>query len=522
MTPQLPLPPFLAACRQRARPADRVKRIDTICIPTANRVATFARAARSYLTNAQVFGRSPELVVADDSADRAVREEYRRLLVQLAQEFSVSVFYAGLEEKQTYIGHLARESSVPPALIEFALLDPLKIGYHPGANRNALLLQTAGRAFFGADDDTICRPVTNPAKPWSMRLGDAGDPTTIQPYESFAQLEQELTFTATDLLGEHERVLGSDIGSLLTEKPDVAVEIRHPAVLRAIQENAPRIALSWNGIAGDCGYRIPGFLFNLPEPAMQRFTQNEDSYRRMLASRQIHRTCDRLTITPGGYCQSTALAFDNRRPLPPWMPVFRGEDMIFGHVLKLFQPNAAIAYQPTSLLHVPEVARTHSGDFLTGIAEHRSQAGLILALLQLSANAAKQSGPPDLGTLARRAREILDGDLFELLATSTLHTEAEQIIRTSLAQLLARPAAPAFWRKDLESIIRALRTVTTTQTYIYPAELTESRPASDCAQVLKAAVAGYFDLLAAWPTLWSAAVKLRENGITPARRVGPI
>ena len=517
MPPLLPLPPFLAACRQRARPADRVKQIDTICISTANRVATFARAARSYLTNARAFGRRPELVVADDSPDPAVREEYRRLLIQLAQEFSVPVFYAGAEEKSAYLEHLARESSVPPGLIEFALLDPLKIGYHPGANRNALLLQTAGRPFFCADDDTICRPVANSATPWSMRLGDAGDPTTIRPYESFGQLEQELKFTATDLLGEHERVLGSDIGSLLTEKPDVAVEIRHSGVLRAIQENVPRIVLSWNGIAGDCGYRIPGFLFSLPEPAMQRFTQNEVSYRRMLTSRQIHRTCDRLTITPGGYSQSTALAFDNRRPLPPWMPVFRGEDIIFGHVLKLFQPNAAFAYQPTSLLHVPEIVRTHSGDFLTEIAEHRSQAGLILALLQLSAKPASPPGPTDLGALARRAREILDGDLFELLATSTMHTEAEQIIRTSLAQLLAHPEAPAFWRNDLASIIRALRTVTHTQTYVYPAELSASRPAAERAAVLKRVIGLYFDLLAGWPTLWSAAVKLREREITLAR-----
>lgn len=521
MTPILPLPPFLSACRQRARPSERVKRIDTICIPTSNRVAPFTRAARSYLTNARLFGRSPELVVSDDSTDPAVRAEYRQLLGQLAQEFAVPAYYAGAEEKQAYLGHLSRESSVPPALIEYALRDPLRIGYHPGANRNALLLQTAGRPFFGADDDTICRPAASAAKPQSMRLSDAPDPTTILPQESFAELERALKFTATDVLDEHERVLGSDLGSLLATKPDVAVEIRHPGVLRSIQENSPRIVLSWNGIAGDCGYRIPGFLFSLPEPAMRHFTRDEAAYRRMLASRQIHRSCDRLTITPGGYCQSTALAFDNRRVLPPFLPVFRGEDMVFGHVLKLFRPDAATAYQPTSLLHVPPSVRENSPAFLSGIAQHRSQTGLVLTLLQLALGPAPTAGAPDIGRVAKRAKEILRDEFFGIFALSNLRGETEQMLRSALAQRFAHPEAPGFWHRDLEAIIRALNDATDTQAYIYPEELNRSHAPAERAQVLQDVLAGYLDLLDAWPALWAAAMKLRERGITVARKLGP-
>lgn len=513
MTPQIPLPPFLAACKQRAKPADRVKRIDTICIPTANRVVTFERAARSYLVNARTFGRSPELVVADDSPDPAVREEYRQLLVRLGKEFVVPVYYAGEEEKRAYIRHLARESSVPPALIEFALLDPLRIGYHPGANRNALLLHTAGKPFFCADDDTICRPVLNSSKPLSMRLSDAADPTAIWPYESFESLERESKFTETDILGEHERVLGSDIGSILSERPDVAVEIRHPGVMKAIHENSSRIAISWNGIAGDCGYKIPTFLFNLPEPAMRHFTRDEPSYRSMLASRQIHRSCDRLTITPGGYCQSTALAFDNRRPLPPFFPVFRGEDMIFGNVLKLFQPNSAIAYQPTSILHVPEVARVNAGAVLAGITQHRSQTGLILVLLQLAIGPAKQSGPPDVETVVKRAIEILNSGLFELFAMNNFRGETEHMIRTSLVQLFTYPDAPAFWRQDLEMNTSTLNETAGLREYVYPAEFDQTRSPGEKAQVLKDLIAAYLELTAAWSALWSAAVKIRGTGL---------
>ena len=326
-----------------------------------------------------------------------------------------------------------------------------------------------------------------------------------------------MKFAETDVLGEHERVLGSDIGSLLTKRPDVSVEVRNPGIIRAIHENTLKVAVSWSGIAGDCGYKIPAFLFNLPEQTMRHLTRDEASYRRMLASRQIRRSCDRLTVTPGGYCQSTALAFDNRRPLPPFLPVLRGEDMVFGQVLKYCQPDAAIAYQPTTLLHVPQVARENSGEVLAGIARHRSQTGLIVALLQQAAGATRSTGPLDIVVLANRAGEILKSELFEIFSLSNLRSETEQMIRSNFVQLFAHPDAPAFWRRDVATLIRTLDDATGTQEYIYPAELSMSHPPAARAQILKDVIAGYFDLLAAWPALWSAAVRLRERGITPAR-----
>ena len=322
------------------------------------------------------------------------------------------------------------------------------------------------------------------------------------------------------MLGEHGQVLGSEVGSLLTDKPDVAVAIRHPSIVQAIQENRLRVTVGWNGLAGDCGHRVPLFLFTLPAPAMQEFTREEAAYRRMLTGRQVHRTCDRLTLTPGGYCQSTALALDTRRSLPPFLPVFRGEDVAFGQLLRFFQPDAAIAYQPTSLLHVPAASRANPGGGLDGMAGHRSQSGLLVALLQLAAPSPAEA-PADPGTLARRAQEILRGDFFELLAANQLRQEGEQMLRSCLAQLLAHPGAPGYWRRDLEAVIRSLHAAAQCPDFIYPAELSECRPAVERAGTLRDVLTAYFELIAAWPALWSAAVKLRErDGVTPARPIG--
>lgn len=506
----------------RARPSDRVSKIATICIPTADRIPAFERAARSYLENTRTFGRSPELVVADDSAEASVRAQYRQLLAQLAGEFAVPVYYAGAEEKEAYIGALARESSVPRALIEFALLDPLRIGYHPGANRNALLLHTAGRPFFCADDDTICRPVSTGESGRRLRLWDGPDATTVHPYPNFESLEADLDFREIDLLGAHERVLGSDIGSLLHGYPEVAAEIRHPGIMRALHENVPQVTVSWCGIAGDCGYRIPAFLFNLPKAEMERFTRDEETYRKTLASRQIHRFCDRLTIGFGGYCQSTALAFDNRQPLPPFFPVLRGEDMVFGQVLNFMRPHSAIAYQPVSLLHVPQVARESSREILAEIARHRSQTGLVVTVLQIAVGLEGRTETPNVAPVLRRARQIVQSDWFELLARNIHRMETAQMGQSNLLQLLAAPSALPAWRTDLGAMVRLLDSPEITADYIHPGELSRSFAPPERMRVLRLAITGYFELVEVWPALVTAAQRLRDKRqITLAQVIAP-
>lgn len=167
------------------------------------------------------------------------------------------------------------------------------------------------------------------------------------------------------------------------------------------------------------------------------------------------------------------------------------------------------------------LAWENSGAVLAGIAQHRSQAGLIMALLQLAGGTKKPSGPPDIGAVAKRAKEILNDGLFDLFARNNLRGETEQMIREYLSQLFAYPDAQAFWRRDIESIIRTLADSTVHQEYIFPDELCLSHPPAERMAVLKSVVAGYFDLIAVWPALWSAAVKLRENqNVTPARKLG--
>jgi hypothetical protein len=67
-----------------------------------------------------------------------------------------------LEEKRRFSHRLVREGGLPKELVQLALFDVHRMGFTAGANRNALLLGTAGELMLCADDDTVCHLVEPP------------------------------------------------------------------------------------------------------------------------------------------------------------------------------------------------------------------------------------------------------------------------------------------------------------------------------------------------------------------------
>src|SRR5690606_37834899 len=168
--------------------------------------------------------------------------------------------------------------------------------------------------------------------------------TRVWPYESLQSLKQSVNIVDADFLGLHETVLGKNIGDIFSEVSEIENDAINIDFASRLKSGSPRVLVSWTGIAGDCGFRSPLFLYELQGMSYQHFIKTEDSYRSMLESRQILRTPAYLTVTPGGFCQSTALAFDNRELLPPFPPVLRGEDWIFSKLLSTLSPHSLTAY----------------------------------------------------------------------------------------------------------------------------------------------------------------------------------
>jgi len=67
-------------------------------------------------------------------------------------------------------------------------------------------------------------------------------------------------------------------------------------------------------------------------------------------------------LSDSGYCMSTVLGLDHRSPLPPFLPIYRGEDALFSFLIRHCYAESYLGYVPWAYLHQPEQARHHVRD----------------------------------------------------------------------------------------------------------------------------------------------------------------
>ena len=192
--------------------------IDAITWVTRDRPALLRRSVESAVANLRLYGRRVDLKVYDDSGDARARQATRAMLAELGRREGYSVLYAGLEEKREFASALqARAGGVNPETIEFALFDPLGIGYTPGANTNAVLLDTCGQLIVHADDDTVFRFASPPNPCSELRLSSAVDPTEIRFFESGQKRDAAVELHDADILAAHETLLGRSAADCLRQ-----------------------------------------------------------------------------------------------------------------------------------------------------------------------------------------------------------------------------------------------------------------------------------------------------------------
>jgi hypothetical protein len=117
------------------------------------------------------------------------------------------------------------------------------------------------------------------------------------------------------------------------------------------------VILTTCGVMGDPGTATNRWLLNLSHEETQNLTANESVYRQRLTRRnlisgQLENTyCTEFTLI------STVMGVDNEKLIPPYFPVFRNEDFLFGRMIKFLHPNSLIFDQPWFVPHLPIIER---------------------------------------------------------------------------------------------------------------------------------------------------------------------
>jgi len=486
-------------------------------MPTCNRIDCAKRSLQTFIENSLKFGLECDYVVYDDSLSPQVRDGYRAMLKGLRKEFGVPLFYAGLEEKVSFLKHLLIHSEIDPETAKFALFDIYKHRASTlGGNRNAVLLDNPGQALVSVDDDTFCNISRLPDATNDVEMvpGDSysvSDPCEFVSFADRKQLLESLRYSDAPFLGMHDHVLGKTLEELRGEEPD-------------LPPGAGKVLISFNGLAGDCGWAplTSYFYFLVTGPSLFELSSSTAVYDAARSSREIVRVSRQVFITPDSASPSAFFGMDNRELLPPFMPLGGGtEDMFYWEMKRKCFPDDLFAHLPWALLHAPPGERFFRAADMRRPREGFDFYSIVMSFLR---PLSKMSHPRTADRLAAVGEQFealgkLDSRDFEFTVGEMLRKDVEGIKNCLERKLEENTAGCKLWREDLQHFLQGSWSAADHPDAAVPVDFKCFRNREESLQLAKTLILMYGRLLALWPRMIQAVADSRKNGIRVAKAV---
>jgi len=509
---------LLEKCVSQVEPPGKPPpQIATVGVVTANRIDELERCLTSFMENGKAFGRTNDFVVMDDSLSAEVSDATRQMLMELKNKFDFQISYGGLEEKQRFAEALIAESRVSKEVVDFALFAQEHVGFSGGKNRNALLLHTAGDMFYSSDDDAVCRLALPPEEEQSELNPDE---LREMKWWFFADRQSAFDwarFVEEDLLGIHEQLLGKELCECVTSLNDIEVlnfDQLDGLSLRAFS-GTTRVMATFTGLIGDSGAPIPAAYRQLGDSSLERLLRSHTDYFLASKSRVVFRSVSRPRIGRLTNYNTTAMAFDNRDLLPPFIPVGRGEDYLFAHTLRYCFDGALVGDLPWAILHAPPEVRIFSPGAAQEAVSGVQLAGLVWACItNRTFWPGVKDGPERMRAIGNYLMELGSlplAEFEELVRVHLWQIQSGQI--TSLERRLDSHASPPdYWAEDIHKQVEALREAMTNPDYVVPLDLRLERDMDEARRLSQQFVWKFGQLLDAWPEMVETAKKLRAKG----------
>jgi len=509
---------LLERCRPAAAPNTAPVSIASVGVVTRNRPESLERGLLSYIENTQRHSRTVEFAVMDDSEDPELRESTRERLRALQTRCGVRISYAGLEEKTGFAAALAKEASAPPEVIRFALFDPEGCGRSVGANHNGHLLHTVGDAFFSADDDTLCRIAAPSDTADGLACVSQHDPREFWFFNSREEALGSVQFVEADLLALHERLLGRQVASCVvdwsaTAAPDL--DLASARFLRRIASGRGRVCVTMNGLIGDSGMGSPRNFITLSGASRERLLESESIYRGAFTSREVRRATSRHCIGDGVFCMTTFLGLDNRVLLPPFFPVQRNTDGIFGTTLASCLEDGYFGFLPSMLVHAPMESRLFSGSDSWKHTRATSVDEVVQAcIVSLEFGPTVRGDTERLRTLGQHLTALgaIPRSDFEEFLRIQLWRRQTAYISLLEERLRSYDGLPTFWAEDVRRVVSSLQDSLASADYIVPRDLVGARDADEARELMPRLLQRFGELLSWWPALAQSAGALRARG----------
>lgn len=487
------------------------------CVLTCDRPEALGRLLDSMLRNTRL-SRQKRILLIDDSRDPANVSRNAELVADFSRVSPVNMEHIDPPRQAALVAELKSLLPQQAGAIDWLFSRESWPGVPTyGRARNFALLCSVGERCLMLDDDILCKAY--PALHASTTL-PFNAPREAHCFAGQSDWLSRLTPLDADALVEQGRCLGLTLGGALRALGQDGMQ---PAHCHGVQEQflakltgQSRILVTQCGTLGDPGTVNNLWLAQLPEESLRRIGEIFGPYTdlaQLFASREFWLGHGAPTLLRRAN-MSQMTGVDNRALLPPYLPVLRGEDRLFGTMVACLHPTSAVLDYDWAVPHLPVPPRSGNPD--GDIDVPRGGLSMVDNLLA-------QLMPEDTGvTTAVRLSIIADGlQGFAELSDSALQSHYARWLSQSqgsqLASLATRLNQPVIdneqwsqWlRRNLEHTSKALQE---------PPRLTDlpdvprGMPQGDLLGHLRNGFAGMGAALRAWPAIREAAGQLGADG----------
>jgi hypothetical protein len=479
-----------------------------VFIITCDRPAAVERLLETLLGNARL-SQHEAFYLIDDSRSEENAARNRELAESFSISSPVSMHYVGAPEQARLMDALIAAAPEHEAAIRFLIdRERWRNLKSYGLSRTLSLLLSVGRRCIVLDDDVVCASFRVAEAERQVNLNQA--PLETEYYATMDEWRQQAVATELDPLAGHATCLGRNFSDALGR---LGVEQLQPeqlrgssAMLSRSSRADSRVLITQCGSLGDPGTEGNSWVYTLPQRAVEAMLAAPGGVEQALVNRQNWVGYSAPTfVKMASMSQVTGL--DNTALLPPYFPVFRGEDALFGSMLAVLHPQAMVLEYDWAVPHLPLEQRVGNplGDLI------HSKGGLSIALnymfdaLSIEAEVSAETRLQTMAAILTEFSQLPDTTLRGLFYTEVAQAQTAnfssidgQLHRTGkLGESWAQ-----FLQQQLQHVLASMQQVAQiTQSHEVPAGATEEQVIAWFRQ----GVSEFAGVLAGWVAIREAA-----------------
>lgn len=490
-----------------------------VFILTCDRPKSLERLLESML-RAGNMTRHEALFLIDDSRDPEAAALNRAAVEKFNLTCPRSMNYLGADEAESIMAAMIELLPDQEEAIRF-LIDRKrwadKKSY--GLARNLSLLLSVGCRAIVMDDDVVCAAVAAPHHTNGIQFGH--QEREVEFYQNEGDLLAQTSRSDFDPLSGHALCLGLSMGQATTKLKNQPLEPQDlegasSTYLNLWDANSP-VIITQTGSMGDPGSESTSWIYTLNNESSRRLMNFSGGLEGALRSRCYWMGQPRPQFTKMSV-MSQVIGLDNTKVLPPYFPVFRGEDYLFGAMTEYVHPNSAVLEYDWSVPHLPLESRI--GDPAPAPLSGKSKINVNEYITDRTVYAADISAETRLTSLANillELSETSDRGLISEFRKAAARSQASDfaLVNSRIQDEVIRAPAMQDWLvASAEQLSVAMQKTPLLTEYF---DTTDKHSDTDILDAARQLLGGFSDAISHWESIRKVAADIAEENFNNGR-----